>query len=115
MAAFSESMALGQALGLSQPVLLDLLLGSPAVPGIVTGKRARLEADAFSDADFPLQWMRKDLQLAAQTAYEQDVAMPMVNTAKEIYALAIRYGLGDEDFSAIYRFLNKEHRRRTKA
>ncbi len=106
MAAFSESMALGQALGLSQPVLLDFLLGSPAVPGIVTGKRARLEADAFGDADFPLQWMRKDLQLAAQTAYEQDVAMPMVNTAKEIYALAIRYGLGEEDFSAIYRFLN---------
>ena len=32
--------------------------------------------------------------------------MPMVNTAKEIYALAIRYGLGEEDFSAIYRFLN---------
>ena len=106
MAAFSEFMALGQALGLPQSVLLDFLLGSPAVPGIVTGKRARLEADAFGDADFPLQWMRKDLQLAAHTAYEHDVAMPMVNTAKEIYALAIRYGLGDEDFSAIYRFLN---------
>ncbi len=53
MAAFSESMAMGQALGLPQSVLLDFLLGSPAVPAIVTGKRARLEADAFGDADFP--------------------------------------------------------------
>ncbi len=106
MAAFSESMALGQALGLSQPVLLDFLLGSPAVPGIVTGKRARLEADAFGDADFPLHGCARICNWPPQTAYEQDVAMPMVNTAKEIYALAIRYGLGEEDFSAIYRFLN---------
>jgi 3-hydroxyisobutyrate dehydrogenase-like beta-hydroxyacid dehydrogenase len=51
--------------------------------------------------------MYKDLQLAATTAYEQDVALPLGNAAKEIYALAKRYGLGEQDFSAIYRFLNE--------
>lgn len=70
MAVFSEGMALGQSLGLSQHVLLDLLLNGPVVPPIITGKRARFEANDFADADFPLQWMRKDLQLATQTAYE---------------------------------------------
>jgi 3-hydroxyisobutyrate dehydrogenase/glyoxylate/succinic semialdehyde reductase len=106
MAAFAEAMALGQGLGLSQQVLLDFLLGGPAVAGIVTGKRDRIESGDFADADFPLYWMRKDLQLASQTAYEHDVAMPLVNAAKEVYALAVRYGLAEEDFSAIYRFLN---------
>ncbi len=33
--------------------------------------------------------------------------MPMENAAKETYALAIRNGMGDLDFSAIYRFINE--------
>ncbi len=93
MAAFAEAMALGQALGLSQQVLLDFLLGGPAVAGIVTGKRDRIEAGDFGDPELPLYWMRKDLQLASQTVYEHDVAMPLVNAAKEVYAMALRYGL----------------------
>jgi 3-hydroxyisobutyrate dehydrogenase-like beta-hydroxyacid dehydrogenase len=51
--------------------------------------------------------MRKDLQLASQTAYEEDVAAPLTNVAKEVYVLADRHGLGEEDFSAIYAFLNE--------
>ena len=46
--------------------------------------------------------VQKDLQLAATSAYENGVAMPMENAAKEAYALAIRNGMGDLDFSAIY-------------
>ena len=106
VAAFSEGLALGQSLGITQQTLLDVLLPSHVVPSVVAGKRGRIEADDFSDADFPLQWMRKDLQLASQTAYEQDVPMPVVSATKEIFALALQYGLGDQDFSAIYRFLN---------
>lgn len=34
------------------------------------------------------------------------MALPVANVAKEIYALAARNGLGEEDYSAIYRFLN---------
>ena len=49
--------------------------------------------------------MRKDLQLAAQTAYEQDIPLPGANLAKEIYALAAQDGLAEADFAAIVRFL----------
>jgi 3-hydroxyisobutyrate dehydrogenase/glyoxylate/succinic semialdehyde reductase len=49
--------------------------------------------------------MQKDLHLAALTAYEQGVALPMGNAAKETYALAARRGLAGLDFSAICRFL----------
>jgi 3-hydroxyisobutyrate dehydrogenase/glyoxylate/succinic semialdehyde reductase len=49
--------------------------------------------------------MLKDLHLAARTAYEHNVALPAMNSVKEIYALAEQRGLGEEDFAAIYRFL----------
>jgi len=107
MVTFSEAMALGQSLGLSREVLLNTLLGGPAAAPFLAGKKVKIEQGDY-EPDFPLQWMYKDLQLAATTAYEQDVALPLGNAAKEVYALAKRYGLGEQDFSAIYRFLNEE-------
>jgi 3-hydroxyisobutyrate dehydrogenase/glyoxylate/succinic semialdehyde reductase len=52
-----------------------------------------------------LRWLQKDLHLAAVSAYETGVAMPLTNVAKEIYRFAIREGNGDKDFSAIYHYL----------
>jgi 3-hydroxyisobutyrate dehydrogenase-like beta-hydroxyacid dehydrogenase len=106
MLAFSEAMALGQSLGISQERLFEMLVGSAAVAPFIARKRPKIEGDDY-EADFPLRWMQKDLQLASQTAYEQGVALPAVNVVKEVYALAMRYGLAEEDFSAIYRFLNE--------
>jgi 3-hydroxyisobutyrate dehydrogenase/glyoxylate/succinic semialdehyde reductase len=49
--------------------------------------------------------LQKDLHLAAVSAYETGVAMPLTNAAKEIFRLAIREGHGDEDIAAIYGYL----------
>ena len=35
------------------------------------------------------------------------MALPLVNVAKEMYRLAMRQGLADRDFSAIYSFVNQ--------
>jgi 3-hydroxyisobutyrate dehydrogenase/glyoxylate/succinic semialdehyde reductase len=106
MVAFSEAMALGQAMGISRQTLFDVLLNAPVVAPFVAGKRAKIESNDY-EADFPLQWMQKDLHLAAVTAYEEEVALPVGNSVKELYALAKRQGLAEEDFSAIYRLLNR--------
>src|SRR5208283_748220 len=87
MAAFSEAVLLGVALGIKGDQLFNTLLSSPVVAPFLAMKRSKLEEGKF-DTEFPLQWMHKDLQLAADTAYEAGVAMPMTNLAKEIYALA---------------------------
>jgi 3-hydroxyisobutyrate dehydrogenase/glyoxylate/succinic semialdehyde reductase len=50
--------------------------------------------------------MEKDLHLAALSAHEAAVALPLANAAKETYQLAARHGRTQEDFSAIYAFLN---------
>lgn len=104
MAAFAEALVFGQAMGLSRRMLLDALLNSAVVAPFVAGKRDKIESGDY-EADFPLQWMHKDIHLATITAYEEDVPMPVGNCVKELYALAKREGLGEEDFSAVYRFL----------
>jgi len=106
MLAFSEAIALGQALGIPRDQLLEMLVGSAVVAPFIAGKRAKIEAGDYQ-ADFPLQWMRKDLQLAAQTAYEAGVSAPAVNLAKEVYALAMASGWAEADFSAICQFLQE--------
>jgi 3-hydroxyisobutyrate dehydrogenase-like beta-hydroxyacid dehydrogenase len=104
MAAFAEAMALGQGLGLSQKLLFDSLLGTPAVAPFLEAKREKLDKREYK-AEFPLRWMQKDMHLATTSAYEAGVAMPLTNIAKEMYRLAMSDGHATEDFSAIYELL----------
>src|SRR5207253_4386935 len=103
MAAFAEAMELGQGLGLSQKMLFDSLLSTPTVAPFLALKREKIETGNFA-AEFPLQWMQKDLHLASVSAYESGVALPLTNVTKEIYRLAMRGAHETKDFSAIYEF-----------
>ncbi len=105
MVAFSEALVLGESLGISRETLFDSLLGGPVAAPFLTGKSSNIAQNQY-EADFPLQWMHKDLQLVAETAYENGAALPAANVIKEIFALAERSGLGEQDFSAVYRFLS---------
>ena len=104
MAAFAEGMALGEGLGISRNVLFDSLLGTPAVAPFLALKRAKIESGNYQ-AEFPLRWQQKDLHLAAVSAFESGVALPVTNAAKELYRLAMMEGHALEDFSAIYKYL----------
>jgi len=104
MAAFAEAMALGEGLGLSQKILFDSLLGTPAVAPFLASKRDKIDKANY-EAEFPLRWMQKDMHLASVSAYESGVAMPLTNAAKELYRLAMREGHASQDFSAIYDYL----------
>jgi len=104
MAAFAEAMALGEGLGLSSKMLFDSLLGTPAVAPFLAAKREKIDNRNY-EVEFPLRWMQKDMHLAAVSAQETGVAMPLTNVAKEMYRLAMRDGHATEDFSAIYEFL----------
>jgi 3-hydroxyisobutyrate dehydrogenase-like beta-hydroxyacid dehydrogenase len=105
MASFAEALTLGEALGLKRDTILDALSGSIVVAPSALGKRGKIEAGDYSP-EFPLQWMQKDLQLAAQSAYEHQQALPVTNAAKELFMLAIQAGLAEKDLSAVYAFLS---------
>ena len=110
MLAFSEAMLLGESLGIPRETLFQVLFGAPVTAPFLAGKRTKIETGQY-DADFPLRWLHKDLQLASMTGYEQRTALPATNLAKEIYALAARAGLGEKDFSAILQFLEQKGER----
>jgi 3-hydroxyisobutyrate dehydrogenase/glyoxylate/succinic semialdehyde reductase len=105
MLGLSEAVHLGESLGFSRTEILNTLLSAPVAAPTLANKRTRIESGRY-EPDFELRWMRKDLQLAAQTGYEQNVALPVTNAAKEVYALALQAGLGEEDYSAIFKFVN---------
>nr|WP_205503006.1 NAD(P)-dependent oxidoreductase [Rufibacter sp. SYSU D00308] len=105
MAAFAEALRLGTALGITEEVLCQTLLNGPGGAPFLKLKEQKLLHREFSP-EFPLEWMHKDLHLAAVTAYEQGVALPTLATVKELFGQAKQAGLAEEDFSALYQFVN---------
>jgi 3-hydroxyisobutyrate dehydrogenase/glyoxylate/succinic semialdehyde reductase len=73
------------------------------VAPFLASKREKIERENY-EAEFPLRWMQKDMQLASVSGYENGVALPVTNVTKEIYRLAMRGGHETNDFSAIYEF-----------
>ena len=90
---------------MSRQTLADVLLDAPVSAPFLKAKQALIDQGEF-EAHFPLRWMRKDLQLAAQSAYEQGVALPALNVIKEVYALAEKDGWGAKDFAAVWQYLD---------
>lgn len=104
MAAFAEAMKLGTAMGLDENQLMESLAGGPVTAPFLEGKTEKIKAGDASP-DFPLKWMQKDLQLAGDAAYEANVTAFLSNTAKDLYQLAKESGWSEQDFSAIYAYL----------
>ena len=106
MIVFAESLLLGEKMGIEKDFLLNFLPNLPVVAPFVKFKTENIKNDSY-DAAFPLELMQKDMHLVAKTAYENDMPMYMANLAKELFAGAKRDGMGREDFSAIFRYLEK--------
>ena len=104
MAVFAEGMLLGESLGLGRQMLLAAVPGSPVAAPFIELKKEMIESGDY-DAHFPLQWMHKDLHLAAVSAYEQGVALPTVNAAKELFQSAVQAGYGEKDFAALFQYV----------
>jgi 3-hydroxyisobutyrate dehydrogenase len=107
MLMFAEALNLGESLGLDKEFLLHFLPNTPVVPAFVKMKVEAMQTGRY-EAQFPLQWMHKDLHLLSQTAYEQEQPMVLANVAKEVYAQAKKQGYGEQDFAAIYDFVAKK-------
>ncbi len=104
MLMFSETVILGEKMGLDREFLLDTL------PGLVVSTPfTRFKAEMIRSRDyevqFPLELMQKDLHLLAQSAYEEGQPLFLANLTKEVYAAAVQQGLGRLDFAAIHQYL----------
>jgi 3-hydroxyisobutyrate dehydrogenase-like beta-hydroxyacid dehydrogenase len=106
MVAYAEALALGKSLGLDTDLMGRTLTGGPVAAPFLAAKQNKINDNDYS-AEFPLTHIQKDLMLAATEAYINKQALPVTNASKELYALAKQKGLGNMDFSAIYKFLRE--------
>ena len=111
MAAVAEGFRLADALGVDPSILHQVASTSsgncwslqtrPPVPGVL----ATSPVEKNFEPGFMGDLMRKDLDLALATAAAQDLDLPMTALARDRYTRLGEMGLGDRDFSAVYRTL----------
>lgn len=107
MLIFSEAVLLGEKLGLDKDFLLNALPGLVVSAPFTKFKAEMIRAGEYG-VQFPLEWMQKDLHLAAVTAYEVGQPLYLANVAKELFSGANRAGYGREDFAAIHAYLAEQ-------
>ena len=107
MLIFSEATLLGERMGFSKDFLLNTLPNLVVSAPFTKFKAEMVRQDNF-EVQFPLEWMHKDLHLAAVTAYELNHPLYLANLTKEVFAEARRKGFGRLDFAGIHRFLEEQ-------
>lgn len=104
MLAFSEGILLGESLDISKEKLFEILFGGPVIAPFLAGKKDKLLHSDF-EAEFPLQWMLKDLHLALISSVENNLQLPLTESAAKIYEGASKSRYKEDDFSAIYEYI----------
>ena len=99
MTGLAEALALADAFGLDQPVVLDLLAESP-IGATVKSKRANLESGEYP-ANFKLSLAAKDLGLVTEAAVAAGLDLRLAPAARAWLEHAEEAGMGELDYSAV--------------
>jgi 3-hydroxyisobutyrate dehydrogenase-like beta-hydroxyacid dehydrogenase len=99
MAALGEALALADAFGLDQGMVLDVLVES-ALGTTTRSKRGRIESGVY-EPNFRLEMALKDSVLINEAAARRGRSLPVARAVREVLAGAEREGLGDLDYSAV--------------
>ena len=120
MVGICEALSLGEKLGIDPAVLSNVMNTSTAKcwssevnnPHEDVAKNMPHSPPAANNyrGGFSSSLMLKDLKLALQAAQEEDIALPLTSTTKELYHLVSKHGLGDCDFGVMLRFLSPRPR-----
>jgi 3-hydroxyisobutyrate dehydrogenase-like beta-hydroxyacid dehydrogenase len=103
---FSEGFVMAAKAGVQPQTLLEIMQSSLARSAIVDFKAPFVFQGDFTPY-FPLKLMHKDLELAMEAAYAQNVPMPAAAVVKEVYGGAKALGRGDLDYAAVITFLEE--------
>jgi len=103
---FSEGFVMATKAGVQPQTLLEIMQSSLARSAIVDFKAPFVFKGDFTPY-FPLKLMHKDLELAMEAAYAQNVPMPAAAAVKEVYGAAKAQGQGDRDYVAVITFLEE--------
>lgn len=99
MGSLGEALALGDAWGLDEDILLDALEVSPLGP-TVTRKRQNIAGETYPP-NFKLALARKDMALVVEAAERAGLHLRIAHAAKDWLDEADESGLGDLDYSSV--------------
>lgn len=101
---FCEGFVLATKAGVKPESMFEIIQSSMARANLTDFKAPFIFKGDFTPY-FPLKWMHKDLTLAMEAAYAQNVAMPAAAAVKEVYAAAKATGKAELDYAAVITFL----------
>jgi len=103
---FCKGFVLATKAGVHPRTMFEIIQSSMARAALTDFKAPFIFKGDFTPY-FPLKLMHKDLELAMETAYAQNVPMPAAAAVKEVYGTAKAQGKGDLDYAAVITFLEE--------
>lgn len=104
--ALSEGITLTRKAGFDPEKFLEILNSTYFKTGMSENKAHKMIKDEF-EPTFTLKNLKKDLGIITETAKEFDAVLPMAERANEIYAEAVKAGLGEIDYTGILAHIKK--------
>ena len=99
-AGLGETLRLGRDLGLDRTALLDVL-GATAYGWTLQQKRSMVEADDYTDTQFSLDLLDKDLALAVDAGSRDGADLAVTRAALQQVRAALDAGHAGEDYGAV--------------
>lgn len=112
MAAFGESLALAESVGLDGDTMLEVI-GQGAVQSPMYALKGPKMLRGDHAPNFPLQHAHKDMQLAVSLAREAGVECAVTESAERLFRQARadeELRVAEQDFSAVFESIRKESR-----
>jgi len=103
---FCEGFVLATKAGVLPETMLEIIQSSMARASLTDFKAPFIFRGDFTPY-FPLKLMHKDLELAMEAAYAQNVPMPTTAAVKETYGAAKAQGKGNLDYASVVTFLEE--------
>ncbi len=106
LAVLAEAMCLGAKAGIAPEVMVEVLRNTGGASGVLERRSPNiLKGD--HKAQFMLKLLFKDFGLALDSAAADDIPMPVVGLARQIYAQAMANGHADQDISGVAAWIEK--------
>jgi 3-hydroxyisobutyrate dehydrogenase len=97
----AEGLALAERAGLDAQTVTDAVQAGLMASPVVKAKLPFLLKKDFSETQFSLKWMLKDLGYALELADELGIEVPATAAVQRLYEQAAVRGWGDLDYSAV--------------
>ena len=104
--ALSEGITLTRKAGFDPEKFLEILNSTYFKTGMSENKAHKMIKNEF-EPTFTLKNLKKDLDIITETAKEFGAVLPMAERANEIYAEAVKAGLGEIDYTGILAHIKK--------